>query len=93
MVERTVTIINEAGIHASPAALLVRLAESFESEIQLEKSGVVVDGKSILSIMLLAAAYNSEIKIIANGADELDAVEALSKLISSGFEESNAQKN
>lgn len=93
MVERTVTIINEAGIHASPAALLVRLAESFESEIQLEKSGVVVDGKSILSIMLLAAAYNSEIKIIANGADEQDAVEALSKLINNGFEENDAIKN
>ena len=92
MVERTVVIVNEAGIHANPAALLVRLAESFESEIQLEKSGVVVDGKSILSIMLLAAAYNSEIKVIANGSDESDAVEALAKLISSGFEENNAKK-
>jgi len=92
MVQRTVTIVNEAGIHASPAALLVRLAESFESEIQLEKNGVVVNGKSILSIMLLAAAYNTEIEVIANGADEIDAVEALVQLISSGFEAKYAEK-
>lgn len=89
MVERVVTIVNEAGIHATPAALLVRLAEKFKSDIQLEKGGVVVDGKSILSIMLLAAACNSEIRVMVNGEDENEALEAVAGLIARGFEEKN----
>ena len=93
MVERVVTIVNEAGIHASPAALLVRLAEKFESDVQLEKNGVRVDGKSILSIMLLAAACHTEIKVIADGSDEEAALDALTRLISSGFEEKNAKES
>jgi len=87
MTEQTVTIINRAGIHARPAAVLVESAKDFKSTIFLEKDNFRINGKSILGIMTLGAGYGNKIKIIANGEDEKEAVAALVRLFESKFEE------
>jgi phosphocarrier protein len=87
MTERIVTIQNRAGIHARPSALLVQAAKDFQCSIYLEKEGDRINGKSIMGIITLGAAYGTEIKIIAEGPDEQAAVDALVKLFDSRFEE------
>ena len=87
MVEKTVTIKNRAGIHARPAALLVQTANRFAANIYLEKDGEQINGKSIMGILTLAATYNTPIKIIADGNDEEDAVQTISRLFENKFEE------
>jgi phosphocarrier protein len=87
MIEKTVTIKNRAGIHARPAALLVQTANRFSANIYLEKDGEKINGKSIMGILTLAATYNSPIKIIADGSDEEDAVQTISRLFENKFEE------
>jgi len=87
MIEQEVVIKNRAGIHARPAALLVQTAGRFGSQIYLEKDGERVNGKSIMGIITLGATYNSPIRIIAEGADEKEAVSAIVRLFESKFEE------
>ena len=87
MREVTVRISNQAGLHARPAAELVKLAGRFSSEIRLEKDGVEVNGKSILGVLLLAAEHGSELMIRADGEDAAGAVEALAALVIGGFKE------
>jgi phosphocarrier protein len=87
MTERVLTISNRAGIHARPAALLVQTAKDFKSDIYLEKEQDRINGKSIMGIITLGAAYGAEIRIIAEGEDEEAAVEALARLFNSKFEE------
>jgi phosphocarrier protein len=85
--ERDIEILNKLGIHARPAAKIVRLARDYQSTIQLVKDNEVVDGKSILEILMLAAGKGSIIKIIVEGDDAEEALEALTKLISTKFNE------
>jgi phosphocarrier protein len=87
MTQRLVTIKNRAGIHARPAALLVQTAGRFAAKVFLEKDGERVNGKSIMGIITLAATYNTEIRIIAEGEDEKEAVDALARLFENKFEE------
>jgi phosphocarrier protein len=87
MVERSVTIANRAGIHARPAALLVQATKNFNSEIYFEKGADRINAKSIMGVITLGAAYGATIKIIAEGQDEQDAVDALARLFESKFEE------
>jgi phosphocarrier protein HPr len=87
MFEKTVTIKNRAGIHARPAALLVQTANRFSANIYLEKDGEKINGKSIMGILTLAATYNSPIKIVAEGSDEEEAVQTISRLFDTKFEE------
>jgi phosphocarrier protein HPr len=87
MVERIVTIRNRAGMHARPAALLVKTASSFTSQIFIEKDSERVNGKSIMGVITLGATYNTPLKIIAEGPDEAQAVDALQKLFERRFEE------
>jgi phosphocarrier protein len=87
VIEREATIVNQDGLHARPAARIVRLANSFESEIELCKDGVEVNGKSIMGVMMLAAECGSSITIRANGPDAEQAVEALTALVAEGFGE------
>jgi phosphocarrier protein HPr len=87
MVERIVTIRNRAGMHARPAALLVKTASGFASQIYLEKDSERVNGKSIMGVITLGATYNTPLKIIAEGPDEAQAVDALQKLFDRRFEE------
>jgi phosphocarrier protein len=86
--ERETRIVNPLGLHARPAAQLVKLASGFESEIELVKDGMPVNGKSIMGVMMLAAESGSSLTVRARGSDEVEAVAALSELIASGFGES-----
>ncbi len=87
MIERLATIVNQEGLHARPAARIVRLASSFESEIELAKDGLDVNGKSIMGVRMLAAECGSSITIRASGPDAEQAVQALAELVESGFGE------
>jgi len=87
MIERMVTIKNRAGIHARPAALLVQTASKFKSKIYIEKETDRINGKSIMGIITLGAGYNTILKLIVEGDDESDAVDALVRLFDSKFEE------
>ena len=87
MTEQIITISNRAGIHARPAAVLVQAAKDFQSNIYFEKNNDRINAKSIMGILTLAAAYKTELKIIAEGEDEKQAVEALVRLFASNFEE------
>ncbi len=87
MFERNVKIRNELGLHARPAQLLVQTADQFRSEIFLSNDGVEVNGKSIMGVMMLAAAQGSMLVIRADGSDEREAVAQLVALIESKFGE------
>ena len=87
VVERTVGIKNPLGLHARAAAQFVRTATQFSSTVTVSKDGTTIDGKSILGILFLAATSGSELTIAATGDDEREAVEALVKLVKSGFGE------
>ncbi|AEJ20679.1 HPr family phosphocarrier protein [Gracilinema caldarium] len=87
MVEQMVTIKNRAGIHARPAALLVQTASKFKSKIYIEKESDRINGKSIMGIITLGAGYDTNLKLIADGEDEQDALQALVHLFDSKFEE------
>lgn len=87
MIEREVSIVNPLGMHARPAAQLVRLASTFTSEIEVAKDGMAVNAKSIMGVMMLAAECGSTVMVRATGADEEQAVAAIAKLISDGFGE------
>jgi phosphocarrier protein len=85
--ERSVTIVNPLGLHARPAAQLVRLASSFTSHVELERDGLTVNAKSIMGVMMLAAECGAAVVLRADGADEASAVEALAALVARGFDE------
>jgi phosphocarrier protein len=87
MTTREVTIINRAGIHARPAALIVKTANRFQSEIFLEKDDNRVNGKSIMGIITLGAGFNAKLQVAAEGSDEEEAVEAIVRLFENRFEE------
>lgn len=80
-VEKVLVIANELGIHARPAALFVKLAATFDSDLMVEKDGEQVNGKSIMGVMMLASSKGSKIKIIAEGDDAQEAVEAIEHLV------------
>lgn len=84
---RTVQIVNRAGLHARPAAELVKLAGTFAAEVWLSKDGVDVNGKSILGVLMLAAEHGSHLTIRCVGDDAAPAADALADLIARGFEE------
>jgi phosphocarrier protein len=88
MVAGRCRITNALGLHARAAARFVQLASSFRSQIQVGRAGRTVDGKSILGLLLLAAARGTDIELSADGADEQAAFDALVALVARGFEES-----
>lgn len=87
MIRRQVEIINKLGLHARAAAKFVTLASSFESEIQIELNGTQVNGKSIMGVMMLAAAQGTQLDIMVEGTDEHEAIEKLCELITNRFDE------
>ncbi|MCR5045430.1 MAG: HPr family phosphocarrier protein [Treponema sp.] len=87
MVEKILTVKNRAGIHARPASLIAQLANKFESEISLEKDSIVVNAKSIMGVITMAAGYNTTITLKVEGGDEQDAANAIEKLFEGKFEE------
>jgi len=87
MIERDATIVNPLGLHARPAAQLVKLAASFSSQVELVKDGTPINGKSIMGVMMLAAECGSTLTIRADGDDAEAAVTAIVGLVESGFGE------
>jgi len=87
VVSRCVAIRNQLGMHARAAARFVHTASAFESEVRVSRGNRAMDGKSIMGVLLLAAARGSEITISAEGADEAAALDALCQLVESGFGE------
>jgi len=85
--ETKIEIKNSLGLHARPASLFVKLATSFESEIIVEKDGEEVNGKSLMGLLMLAAAMGSVIKISVKGEDSKLALKAIIELIERKFEE------
>lgn len=87
MPDMDVTISNKLGLHARAAAKFVTLASSFNSEIELSKQGRKVNGKSIMGVMMLAAAKGTLLTLHANGDDESDAIVQLQTLVNNKFGE------
>lgn len=89
MIEQRVVVINRLGLHARAAALLVRTASCFQSMLRLERidGTASADAKSILSVLMLAAARGTELRATAEGVDERDAISALGRLFADGFGE------
>lgn len=87
MVERNIVVSNALGIHARPASLIVQTAMKFKSSLTLLKGNATADAKSIMSVMMLAAAKNTPICIRANGPDESEAVDAMIELFNRKFNE------
>lgn len=87
MIERQVEIVNRLGLHARAAAKLVQLTSNYRSQVWLAKDGEEVDAKSILGILLLAAAQGSSIVVKCDGEDETDAMRAIVQLFADRFDE------
>ena len=87
MVERTVQILNKNGLHARPAAEIVKIAAKFSSEITLARDELEVNGKSIMGVMMLAAECGASVVLKADGADAEQALDALAALIANKFGE------
>jgi phosphocarrier protein len=85
--ERTVQIVNKYGLHARPAAEFVKVANRFKADIRVQKEETVVNGKSIMGVMMLAAEYGSEITIRAVGEDAEAALTELTALVENRFGE------
>ncbi len=87
MIECSIKVENRLGLHARPAALFVQTTNKFKSKIKVIKDDMEVDGKSIMGLLMLAAAMGTVLKIVADGEDESGAVETLKKLFASKFGE------
>jgi phosphocarrier protein HPr len=87
MREETLTVINKIGLHARPAALLVKTAAAFASEVTLVKADKTFNAKSILTVMAAGVRQGDSVTVRASGADEEAAVAAVAELFKSGFGE------
>ena len=87
MQKKTIKLDNDEGLHARPAAKFVQKANKYQSEVEIEFGGDIVNGKSIIGIMSLGAYPGENITIIANGTDEKEAVEDLISFLESGYKE------
>ena len=86
-ISRDLVISNKLGVHARPAAMFVKVANRFESDIFVEKDGETVNGKSIMGLMMLAAGPGSKIHVRAAGADATQALNELEALLKRKFDE------
>jgi phosphocarrier protein len=93
MATRTVVVTNALGLHARAAARFAHLASRFRSSVSVTRGARLVDGKSILGLLLLSAARGTEVVIAADGPDADEAVAALAALVEVGFEESSPQRS
>ena len=87
MIEREIEVVNRLGLHARAAAKLVHLASRFQSRVWLAKDGEEVDAKSILGVLLLAAAQGSTVSLRCDGVDEDEAMAAIEELFARRFDE------
>ena len=87
MVEKILTVKNRAGIHARPATLIAQMANKFTSEITLEKDSIVVNAKSIMGVITMAAGYNTTMTLKVEGPDESEAASAIENLFKTKFDD------
>jgi phosphotransferase system HPr (HPr) family protein len=87
VLERKVTIVNKLGLHARAASKLVKIANQFEAQLKIQIGERVIDGKSIMSVMLLAATQGTDMVLRTDGRDEVDAMVAVVALIDDKFGE------
>ena len=87
MIKKSVHIVNKLGLHARPSAMLVSTAAKFQAEVYFTKDGLRVNGKSIMGVMMLAAGKGARVVLETDGADEVEALEALVGLIEDYFGE------
>lgn len=87
MIKEKVEIINKLGLHARASTKLTKTASQYQSNVWITRNGKRVDAKSIMGVMMLAASKGSIIELEADGADEVDAIEAIKKLINNYFDE------
>ncbi|MDR2783929.1 MAG: HPr family phosphocarrier protein [Treponema sp.] len=85
MIEKTITVTNRAGIHARPSAMIVQSIKDFKSNVYFEKNNDRINAKSIMGVLTLGAAYGTNLKIIAEGEDEVQALEKVVRLFESKF--------
>jgi len=87
MIEKEIEVVNRAGIHTRPAAMIVKLAAKYKSDLFLLRDGFSINAKSIIGVMTLAAEQGAKLTARADGIDENDAVDALASLFAEGFGE------
>jgi len=87
MQQRPVTIVNKLGLHARAAARFVTTASSFSCSVDIARNGQRVNGKSIMGVMMLAASRGTELIIVTQGADEVEAADSLARLVEERFGE------
>jgi phosphocarrier protein HPr len=87
MIEETLTVTNQKGIHTRPAAVLVKTAAKYSSDFTIVKDGMEINGKSIIGVMSLAAEEGADLIIRVEGSDEQDAFQAIKAVFERGFDE------
>jgi phosphocarrier protein HPr len=87
MIRKIITIINKLGMHARPATMIVKAATKYRSNFKIKKDDMEINGKSIMGVMTLAAEYNSELELVADGIDEEYLMKEIAELFSSKFGE------
>lgn len=87
MVEKMLTVKNRAGIHARPATLIAQMANKYTSEITLEKDSIVINAKSIMGVITMAAGYNTTLTLKVEGPDESEAANAIEELFEKKFDD------
>jgi phosphocarrier protein len=87
MIEKTVKIVNQAGLHTRPAATIVKMAAKYKCDFFISKDGININGKSIIGVMTLAAEKGSKLVLTFDGEDEKQAAEEISDYFSRGFDE------
>ena len=87
MIVKRIRVSNEYGLHARPSTILVKKATQFRSDFKIRKEEIEVNGKSLLGVLTLAAAYGTELELIADGIDEEELIKEVEKLFISGFAE------
>lgn len=85
--ELILTVQNELGVHARPAAMIVRIANKYNADVNVEKEDEQVNGKSIMGLMMLAAGQNSKLRFIATGVDATKLLKEMEELFTRKFEE------
>lgn len=87
MVERILTVVNRAGIHARPAALIVKVANRYTSDVFFTKDTMRINGKSIMGVITLGATYKSQLTMQCEGPDETEMADAIEHVFTNHFEE------
>jgi phosphocarrier protein len=87
MIERELTVRNQAGIHTRPASMIVQTASQFDADVFLQRDNYEINGKSVIGVMTLAAEQGATLTLIVEGSDEEAAADALEDLFEDGFGE------